>query len=92
MKDKLVKELIDASYEAVEQLKKVAKRKLDDKEVDPEKIKQAASFYKLAINDAFEILETIEKYKLLLDEQDPTKTKGKDSPGFTGAEAFKRKI
>ena len=92
MRDKLIEDLIASSYEAVEQLNKVAKRKLDDKEVDPEKIKQAASFYKLAINDAFEILETIENYKKLLDEQDPDKTKGKSSPGFTGAEAYKRDI
>ena len=94
MKDntKIIKELIEAAYASVEQLKEVAKRKIDADEVDPERIKQAASFYKLAVNDAFEILQTIEKYNTLLDEQNPDKTKGKSSPGFKGAEAYKREI
>ena len=88
---KLIEEIIEAAYESVEQLKKVAKRKLDDKEMDPEKIKQAASYYKLAINDAFEILKIIKEHKEMLnDESDTEKTKEKSTRRFDGVESLKQ--
>lgn len=62
----LKKELIDAGRKAVEELIKVAKEKIivDDKDIAADlaadRLKNAAAAKKLAINDAFDILQRID--------------------------------
>jgi len=56
--------IIEAGYEAVNQLIQVAKEKIikpdPDDELAADRLKNAAATKKLAINDAFEILNKIE--------------------------------
>lgn len=73
MKDssEIKKKIIEAGYQAVEQLVKVAKEdiiKLDpEDELAADRLKNAAATKKLAIFDAFEILNKIESEKEALD-------------------------
>ena len=57
------KKIIEAGYEAVEQLIKVAKENIikpdPEDELAADRLKNAAATKKLAINDAFEILNKI---------------------------------
>ena len=59
--------IIEAGYEAVQQLIKVAKEKIikpdPEDEVAADRLKNAAATKKLAIQDAFEILNRIEAEK-----------------------------
>ncbi len=61
------KKIIEAGYEAVEQLIKVAKENIikpdPEDELAADRLKNAAATKKLAINDAFEILNKIEMEK-----------------------------
>ncbi len=61
------KKIIEAGYEAVEQLIKVAKENIikpdPEDELAADRLKNAAATKKLAINDAFEILNKIETEK-----------------------------
>tara|TARA_Y100000361_G_C11133016_1_gene330162 strand:- start:336 stop:614 length:279 start_codon:yes stop_codon:yes gene_type:complete len=68
MKSNQLKEkIIEAGYEAVEQLIKVAKEKIikpdPEDELAADRLKNAAATKKLAIQDAFEILSRIEAEK-----------------------------
>ena len=58
----LKEEIIKAGYRAVEQLIKVAKEEIisDEDDISADKLKNAAQAKKLAIFDAFEILNRIE--------------------------------
>ena len=61
------RKIIEAGYEAVEQLIKVAKENIikpdPEDELAADRLKNAAATKKLAINDAFEILNKIETEK-----------------------------
>ena len=72
IKDKK-KNIIQAGYKAVDELIKVAKEKIVDSEddVSADRLKNAAATKKLAIFDAFEILNRIEEEKNIL-ENKPT--------------------
>ena len=76
------KKIIEAGYKAVDELIKVAKEKIvdSDDDVSADRLKNAAATKKLAIFDAFEILNRVEEEKSMLEgkvkKQDETKAFG----------------
>ena len=83
IKDKK-KNIIQAGYKAVDELIKVAKEKIVDSEddVSADRLKNAAATKKLAIFDAFEILNRIEEEKNML--EDKPKVEEKKKSNFKG--------
>ena len=83
IKDKK-KNIIQAGYKAVDELIKVAKEKIvdSDDDVSADRLKNAAATKKLAIFDAFEILNRIEEEKSMLDGKQKEETKPKAFGGF----------
>jgi len=77
------KSIIQAGYRAVNELIKVAKDEIVDTEddVSADRLKNAAATKKLAIFDAFEILNRIEAEKALLDNK-PIEEKQDTFKGF----------
>tara|TARA_E500000081_G_C5931205_1_gene260779 strand:- start:287 stop:559 length:273 start_codon:yes stop_codon:yes gene_type:complete len=77
------KNIIEAGYKAVDELIKVAKEDIVDTEEDvsADRLKNAAATKKLAIFDAFEILNRIEQEKALL-ENKPLEDKKEAFKGF----------
>lgn len=75
--------IIEAGYKAVDELIKVAKEKIvdSDDDVSADRLKNAAATKKLAIFDAFEILNRIEEEKAILEDK-PKKDKTKSFTGF----------
>ena len=82
IKDKK-KNIIQACYKAVDELIKVAKEEIvdTDEDVSADRLKNAAATKKLAIFDAFEILNRIEEEKALL-ENKPLENKDDTFKGF----------
>ena len=82
IKDKK-KNIIQAGYKAVDELIKVAKEKIVDSEddVSADRLKSAAATKKLAIFDAFEILNRIEEEKNILEDK-PITQKESTFQGF----------
>ena len=68
IKDKK-KNIIQAGYKAVDELIKVAKEEIvdSDEDISADRLKNAAATKKLAIFDAFEILNRIEEEKNILE-------------------------
>ena len=83
IKDKK-KNIIQAGYKAVDELIKVAKEEIvdTDEEVSADRLKNAAATKKLAIFDAFEILNRIEEEKSMLDGKQKEEAKPKAFGGF----------
>ena len=77
------KNIIRAGYRAVDELVKVAKEAIVETEddVSADRLKNAAATKKLAIFDAFEILNRIQAEEALLDNK-PLQNKEKDFSGF----------
>ena len=77
------KSIIQAGQRAVDELIKVAKEPIvdSDDDISADRLKNAAATKKLAIFDAFEILNRIEAEKSLL-ENKPTQTKENTFSGF----------
>ena len=77
------KNIIQAGYRAVDELIKVAKEPIveTDDDISADRLKNAAATKKLAIFDAFEILNRIEDEKAIL-ENKPKEEKKKES--FSG--------
>ncbi len=77
------KNIIQAGQTAVEELIKVAKEPIVDSgdDITADRLKNAAATKKLAIFDAFEILQRIEEEQNMLDDK-PRKTKEKSFKGF----------
>ena len=75
--------IIQAGYKAVEELIKVAKEEIvdTDEDVSADRLKNAAATKKLAIFDAFEILNRIEEQKNII-EQKPKKEEDNTFKGF----------
>jgi ASC-1-like (ASCH) protein len=75
--------IIQAGYKAVDELVKVAKEAIveTDDDISADRLKNAAATKKLAIFDAFEILNRIEAEKSLL-ENKLTQTKENTFSGF----------
>ena len=76
--------IIQAGHKAVEELIKVAREEIVDSNEDltADKLKNAAATKKLAIFDAFEILNRIQEEANLLDGKAPEETKEKAFKGF----------
>ena len=83
--EELKKQIINAGRRAVEQLIKVAKEDIikpdPDDELAADRLKNAAATKKLAIFDAFEILNRIEHEKAML-ENKPIEDKKEAFSGF----------
>ena len=77
------KRIIQAGHKAVDELIKVAKEKIVETEddVSADRLKNAAATKKLAIFDAFEILNKIEEEKALI-ENKPLNNKKQAYKGF----------
>lgn len=75
--------IILAGYEAVKELIKVAKEPIveTDDDVSADRLKNAAATKKLAIFDAFEILNRIQEEKAMLDNK-PIEKQEKSFKGF----------
>jgi hypothetical protein len=70
------KRIIEAGYKAVEELIKVAEDKIitgDETDLTADKLKNAAATKKLAVEDAFAILNRIELEKELINGESKTK-------------------
>ncbi len=78
------KNIIQAGHEAVKQLIKVAKEPIveTDDDVSADRLKNAAATKKLAIFDAFEILNRIQAEQDLLDGVVKEETQPKSFSGF----------
>jgi len=78
------KNIIQAGHKAVEELIKVAKERIvdSDDDVSADRLKNAAATKKLAIFDAFEILNRIEEEKNMLDDKPKEVKKQKTFKGF----------
>ena len=76
--------IIQAGQKAVEELIKVAKEKIvdSDDDVSADRLKNAAATKKLAIFDAFEILNRIEEEEKLLEEKPKEAKQEKSFKGF----------
>ena len=78
------KSIIQAGQIAVEELIKVAKEAIVDskEDISADRLKNAAATKKLAIFDAFEILNRIEEEENLLEGKTPEEAKEKIFKGF----------
>jgi ASC-1-like (ASCH) protein len=78
------KNIIRAGRKAVEELIKIAREPIVDSEDDisADRLKNAAATKKLAIFDAFEILNRIEEEENLLEGKAPEEAKEKTFKGF----------
>ena len=76
--------IIQAGHKAVEELIKVAKEAIVDSgdDITADRLKNAAATKKLAIFDAFEILNRIQEEENLLEGREPEEKKGKTFQGF----------
>jgi len=91
-----INRVIEAGERAVEELIKVAQEKIitgkPDDDLAADRLKNAAATKKLAIFDAFEILQRIENEREKLNGEDQTKDgKGKDTGFQSFAESRGRK-
>jgi len=78
------KKIIQAGQKAIEELIKVAKEKIvdSDDDVSADRLKNAAATKKLAIMDAFEILQRIDAEEDMLNEKPKEKKEQKTFKGF----------
>ena len=78
------KNIIQAGYKAVEELIKVAREEIvdSDEDISADRLKNAAATKKLAIFDAFEILNRIQEEADLLEGKTPEERKEKIFKGF----------
>ena len=91
----LKKNIIHSGYKAVEELVRVAEEKIithTEDDVSADRLKNAAATKRLAIEDAFAILQRIENEREKLNGEDQTKDgKAKDSGFQSFAESRGRK-
>ena len=78
------KNIIQAGYKAVEELVKVAKEPIvdSDDDISADRLKKAAATKKLAIFDAFEILNRIQNEEAILEGKVVEEEKPKSFSGF----------
>ncbi len=78
------KNIIQAGYKAVEELVKVAKEPIvdSDDDISADRLKNAAATKKLAIFDAFEILNRIQNEEAILEGKVVEEEKPKSFSGF----------
>ncbi len=75
-------QILKASENAIDELIKVLNKKMDPKEIDPEKVKVSASAYRLAMDDAIFMMNKVIEMEEMLDET----TKEKKTESFFGVE------
>lgn len=89
--NELKKQIIEAGMRAVKQLIKVAKEDIikpdPEDELAADRLKNAAATKKLAIFDAFEILQRIQNEEDILKEKPKEETKKKEFRGFAEGRA-----
>ena len=79
------KRIIQAGRKAVDELIKVAEEQIitnSEDDVSADKLKNAAATKKLAIFDAFEILNRIQEEENILEGKEPTEKKERTFKGF----------
>ena len=78
------KNIIQAGHKAVEELIKVAKEEIvdSDEDISADRLKNAAATKKLAIFDAFEILNRIQEEENMLEDKPVEEKKEKVFKGF----------
>ena len=78
------KRIIQAGHKAVDELIKVAKEAIVDSgdDITADRLKNAAATKKLAIFDAFEILNRIQDEESILEGKDPEEKKNTTFKGF----------
>ena len=78
------KSIIQAGHKAVEELIKVAKEEIvdSDEDISADRLKNAAATKKLAIFDAFEILNRIQEEENMLEDKPVEEKKEKVFKGF----------
>ena len=78
------KNIIQAGHKAVEELIKVAREEIvdSDEDISADRLKNAAATKKLAIFDAFEILNRIQEEENLLECKEPEEKKERVFKGF----------
>ena len=78
------KRIIQAGHKAVEELIKVAKEEIvdSDEDISADRLKNAAATKKLAIFDAFEILNRIQEEENMLEDKPVEEKKEKIFKGF----------
>ena len=78
------KNIIQAGHKAVEELIKVAKEEIvdSDEDISADRLKNAAATKKLAIFDAFEILNRIQEEENMLEDKPVEEKKEKIFKGF----------
>jgi len=78
------KSIIQAGHKAVDELIKVAKEPIvdSDDDISADRLKNAAATKKLAIFDAFEILNRIQEEENMLEGREPEEKKAKAFKGF----------
>ena len=78
------KRIIQAGHKAVEELIKVAKEAIvySEDDISADRLKNAAATKKLAIFDAFEILNRIQEEENLLEGKSPEKVEKRAFKGF----------
>ena len=78
------KNIIQAGHKAVEELIKVAREEIvdSDEDISADRLKNAAATKKLAIFDAFEILNRIQEEENILDGKTPQEQEKKIFKGF----------
>jgi predicted outer membrane protein len=93
--EEITQEIIDAGHKAVQELIIVAEEKIitnTDEDLSADRLKSAAATKKLAIFDAFEILNRIEQERAKLNGENESETsKGKDTEFQSFAERRSRK-
>ena len=82
--NKTKKSIIEAGRAAVEELIKVAKEKIVDsgEDITADRLKNAAATKKLAIFDAFEILNRIQEEENIIEGKTPEEKKDRVFKGF----------
>ena len=82
---KTKEKIIEAGKKAVDQLIKVAREEIENEEggdLSADRLKNAAATKKLAVFDAFEILERIEREQDMLDSVDKGPSRTETKEGF----------
>ena len=75
--------ILDAAENSINELIKVMNKRMDPKEIDPEKVKISASAYRLAMEDAMAMMERVGELQAML--EDAPKDK-KEQESFFGVE------
>ena len=69
------KQILLAAENSIDELIKVMNKKMDPKEIDPEKVKVSASAYRLAMEDAMAMMDRVYELESALEEKVVGETK-----------------